>query len=281
MFKVYAAYWSLLVVVFPCVAFGDANIAAQMAQMAESSMRDSCDDAAFLGCVGAKAPACKAAVNTAIGQCRSRFPKQISQSDMQNDPDTLMGEWASCVTGKMQTALKVSDELRAKCDAQLDDSDGESQALAPPDMSPEQYKADLEKSKKQMAAGIQSHARSVGTSDVTLPIYKNSTVFARIEGSQLAQLYNIPTALTTVSFASPDSPDTVTRFYKDSLKGFRQHKLSKGVVFAEGNVAPTGGNDLDILRKLIAYPYVMIAPVEGDNTVLAGAKSTITIGFKK
>ena len=200
---------------------------------------------------------------------------------MQNDADKVTGEWSGCVTEKIQAALKISDELMAKCDAQSSGSEDDSQALAPHDMSPEQYKADLDKFAKQMAAGIQSHARSVGTSDVTLPIYKNSTVIARIEGPQLAALYGTPTALTTVSFTSPDSPDTVTRFYKDSLKGFRQHKLSKGVVFAEGNVAQTGGNDLDILRKLIAYPYVMIVPVEGDNTVLAGSKSTITIGFKK
>ena len=278
MFKVYAVYWSMLVVVFPCVAFGDDNIAAQMAQIAESDMRKTCHDAAFLSCVKTKAPACKAAVNTALEQCRSKLPKQISQSDMQNDSDTAMDEWQGCVAGKMLTALKISDELMEKCDPLAGYGDGESQA----DMSPEQYKATLDKFGKQMAAGMQSYAQSVGTADVTLPIYKNSSVVSRMEGPQIAQLYGTQAALTAVGFASPDAPDTVTRFYKNNLKGFRQHKFGKNVVFVEGNVAPpTGDSDLGFLIKLAAYPHVMIAPVEDDNTVLAGNKSTISIAFKK
>ena len=281
MFKVYTAYWSLLVVVFPCVAFGDANIAAQMAQMAESTMLNSCDDAAFLGCVGAKAPACKAAVNTAIGQCRSKFPKQISQSDMQNDADKVMGEWSDCVTEKMQAALKISDELKAKCDAQLDDSEDDSQALALANMSPEQTKANMEKLGKQMLAASQLYAQTVGTVDVTLPIYKNSSVVSRMDGPQVAKLLGTQTALPVVGFISPDSLDTVTRFYKNSLKGFHQHKFLNGVLFVEGKEAPKDANDLGFLAKLAVSQHVMITPVEVDNKVLAGSKSTIAISYKK
>ena len=281
MFKVCALCWSLFVIVFSGAAFGDDNFVAQMAQMVESGMGDSCNDTAFLSCVRAKNPACKAAVNTALEQCRPKLPKKISQSDMQNDPDTVMGEWTDCVTEKTQAALKVSDELMAKCDAQLDDSEDDSQALAPPDMSPEQYKANLEKVGKQMLAASQAHAQSLGTADVTLPIYKNSSVVSRMDGPQVAQLLGTQTALPVVGFVSPDSLDTVTRFYKNNLKGFRQHKFANGVVFVEGNVAPTGVNDLGFLVKLAAYPHVMIAPVEGDNKVLAGSKSTIAISFKK
>ena len=280
MFKVCALCWSLFVIVFSGAAFGDDNIAAQMAQMAESSMRDSCNDTAFLSCVGAKVPACKTTVNTAIEQCRFKFPKKISPSNTQSYSDTVLGEWSICVTEKIQTALKISDELMTKCDAQSSDNDGESQAQIP-DMSPEQYKAELEKVGKQMLAASQSHAQSVGTSDVTLPIYKNSSVVSRMDGPQVAQFLGTQTALPVVGFVSPDSLDTVTRFYKNNLKGFRQHKFANGVVFVEGDVAPTGVNDLGLLVKLAAYQHVMIAPVEADNKVLAGSKSTISISFKK
>ena len=283
MFKVCALCWSLFVIVFSGAAFGDDNIAVQMAQMAESSMRDSCNDTAFLSCVGAKTPACKAAVNTALEHCRPKLPKKISQSDMQNDDGTVMGEWPDCVGGKIQTALKISDELMAKCDAQAEDR--ESQAMASSDLSPQQAQANLEK----FTAAMRSQAEAVGTADVTLPIYKKSSVMSRMEGPHVAQLVahlygtqpSTQPAVTVVLFASPDSPDAVTKFYKNSLKGFRQHKFADGVVFVEGNLVPASVTDLEFVKKLIAYQHVMVDPIGNVRNGPAGTKSIITIGFKK
>ena len=283
MFKVCALYWSLFVIVFSGAAFGDDNIAVQMAQMAELSMRDSCNDTAFLSCMGIKTPACKAAVNTALEHCRPKLPKKISHSDMQNYDDTVMGEWPGCVQGKMQAALKISAELMAKCDAQAEDR--ESQAMASSDLSPQQAQANLEK----FTAAMRSQAEAVGTADVTLPIYKKSSVMSRMEGPHVAQfvahLYgtqpSTQPAVTVVLFASPDSPDAITKFYKNSLKGFRQHKFADGVVFVEGNLVPASVTDLEFVKKLIAYQHVMVDPIGNVRNGPAGTKSIITIGFKK
>jgi hypothetical protein len=109
------AGWVTALLLIPGVSFGDKELAAEVAEMVESDLRDSCEDDDFLSCLKASGNACKSAVSVAIDSCRAKLPKDVTESELDKDPEAVTAGWSNCVTAKMTAALKITAATLDKC----------------------------------------------------------------------------------------------------------------------------------------------------------------------
>lgn len=123
--------WAAVLMVMPGVTFADAELAAEVAEMAESDLRDACDDEDYLACLKVKSAACKSAVSSAIEACRARLPKDVSEDDLNNDPDAVIAAWSSCVHAKLSTTLKIGTKTIERCNSGDIDDGSEPREAAP------------------------------------------------------------------------------------------------------------------------------------------------------
>ncbi|WP_455201678.1 hypothetical protein, partial [Kaarinaea lacus] len=130
-----------------------------MKDMMKQQVMASCDDKAFLSCMGINKKKCVSSVEKTMSSCDHLFPKDMTAMN-----DTTMIAHGDCLT---QNLIKHSGVSQSKVDA----CGQSASADAPPSMDQEQAMA-------MMGQALQAHAAAVGTDGVTLPLYKNATVLS-------------------------------------------------------------------------------------------------------
>lgn len=250
------------------------NPAAMMKQEMEASAQRTCNDNSFLSCIGRSSSQCMKAAKTAIKKCESSFPKTQVQM---NSSDSIFAH-AKCMDDAITQSLGVSLDKLNQCDPA-----GAGDPAGMPPMSGSMPPMDANQGLEVMQKMMQQHARSVGTGAVTLPIYKNATVMSHIADDQNLDMmqHNMGVRpLPAMMLASTDSINTIAKFYRGKLKGFREYKLGKDILFMKN-----GPKNFDLARDFKQYattPHVMISEINGAGPIaLPGSRSQVEIAYKK
>jgi len=222
-----------------------------MIDMMKQQVMATCDDQAFLSCIGINKKKCISSVDKALSTCDSLFPKDMSAMN-----DTTMNAHGDCLT---ENLIKYSGITSSKLDS------CETTASSEPSSMDQQQAMAL------MAQGLQAHAAAVGTDGVTLPLYKNATVMSHFANGEMAPMFKDVEQLPALMMSSPDSADKIAGYYRKELKGFKEYKIEGGILFME-----KGPEDFDMLKHLQTYvstPHVAIMNDAG--------QSRIEIAYKK
>jgi len=246
-----------LTIVLSCASFAVfAGDMKPMKDMMKQQIMTTCDDAAFLSCIGIDKKKCVSAVEKTLASCDHLFPKDLKTMD-----DAAMNAHSDCITQNMLKHSGVSSSKLDSCDT-LDS------AAAPP-MDPAQGMA-------MMNQAMQAHAAAVGTDDVTLPLYKNATVMSHFANGEMAQMFKDVEPLPALMMSSPDSADKVAHYYRKNLKGFKEYKIEGGILFME-----KGPKDFDMLKHMHVYVSTPHVAVFDDDGGIKNAKSKIEIAYRK
>lgn len=227
-----------------------------MKEMMKQQIMDTCNDEAFLSCIGINKKKCVSSVEKAVSSCDHLFPKDMTAMD-----DTTMNAHGDCLSKSLMENSGVSSSKLDACDAIANND-------APP-MEPQEAMA-------MMGQALQAHAAAVGTDGVTLPLYKNATLMSHFANGEMGQLFDDVEQLPALVMSSPDNVDKIVGYYRKKLKGFNEYKIDGGILFMEN-----GPKDFDILKHMRAYvstPHVAIIEDDGG---AQGAKSRIEIAYKK
>lgn len=240
------------------------DMTAMMKQQMQKDMAASCNDKAFLSCIGIAKKKCISATNKTLSDCEHLFPK--SNAAMGNGAAFMAH--GQCVESRMLKNAGISASKLDACDSMA----GGGPATGAPPMNMTQGIAMLNQA-------LQQHAQSVGTDDVTLPVYKNATVMSHFASGEMAQMFDDAEPLPALMLASPDSTGKVVRYYRKKLKGFKEYKVRGDILFME-----SGPKNFDFVKDMKTYattPHVMIMPIENTPGAPHGSRSKIEIAYKK
>ena len=239
------------------------NMAAMMRQQIHEDMAATCDDNAFLVCLGIDRKKCVSAVNGAVSTCDHLFPK--NDAEMANNAALLAH--AECLEDRLMKNVGVSDDKLSACDQ-----------LAGGEFIAGEEPVDINQAAAMMNKALQQHAQSVGTDDVSLPIYKNTTVMSHFADGELDQVLNVR-ALPALMLASPDLIEKIADYYRGKLKGFKEYNIQGDILFMEKG--PKSFDYVNDMKTYITTPHVMITRMHGVPGAPAGSKSKIEIAYKK
>lgn len=246
----------------PCFSM---DMAAMMKQEMQNGAKQTCSDQAFLSCMGTSGKKCLSAANKAIKTCNHLFPT----SDVAMGDGNAFMAHSSCMDKTITKNLGVSIDKLNDCDP-----GGGPSASAPP--------MQMEQGMAMVSQMMQQHAKSVGTGRVTLPVYKNATVM-----SHIADDYNLQNLqqdlgvrpLPALMLASPDSIKSIATYYRDKLKGFKEYRTGRDILFMQN-----GPKNFDYTRDYNKYtttPHVLIMPMDNVPGSPPGSRSKIEISYKK
>ena len=217
-----------------------------MKDMMKQQAIASCDDSAFLSCIGSNKKKCISFMNKALSSCDHLFPKEVTGMT-----DSAMNAFGDCTE---KSVLKSTGVSRSK----FDSCDATTASAEPPPMDQEQAMA-------MMAQGLQAHAAATGTDGVTLPLYKNGTVLSHFANGEMAPMFKDVEQLPALVMSSPDSADKIVGYYRKKLKGFKEYKIEGGILFME-----KGPKNFDMLKHMRAYvstPHVAIIDDAGERRI--------------
>jgi len=126
---------------------------------------------------------------------------------------------------------------------------------------------------------LQLQAKKIGTAGVTLPIYKHATVISHMMPEQMPNMFEGVKNLPAMMLASPDGLETIAAFYRAKLKGFKEYKVEKGILFLEN-----GPEKFDWLKHMKLYvqtPHILIQSVKDIPGIPDDTKYQIEIAYKK
>lgn len=207
----------------------------------------SCQDRAFLSCVGINSHKCTTSGRKALSSCDHMFPKNMTAMSANNG--MAMEAFGECINKSM---LKHTGIPSSKLDA-CDSMAGGSQ----PEMNSEQMMAMMDTMLKQ-------HADATGTGGVTLPLYKNAVIKAHFANGEMADTFDGIEPIPALTMESPDSINKIASFYRGKLKGFREYKMLGGVVFLKNG--PKKFDRLKNMKKYMTTPHVEIMPTQGTSS---------------
>lgn len=232
------------------------DMIAMMKQQMKDSISAMCNDKNFLACTGLKQKKCVSAANSTISACDHLFPNE--NTAMNDDAFDAHGE---CMERNFPKNSGVSV-------SKLDACDTDNANEAPVDMA---------EGMVMMNQMLQQHADSIGTDDVTLPIYKNATIMSHFTSAEMAQMAGV-NPLPALVLVSSDSTNKVASYYRTKLKGFREHKIDGDILFMDG-----GPKNFDYVKDYKTYmvtPHVLIAPMQEGLGVPPGSNSKIEIAYE-
>ena len=245
-------YRTTFIIILSCVSFiAHSGDMGPMKAMMKQQFMATCDDKAFLSCIGINKKKCISTVDKSMESCDSLFPKDMSAMD-----DTTMNAHADCLTKNLIKHAGITSSKLESCDTTASSD--------PSSMDQEQVMA-------MMAQGLQAHAAATGTDGVTLPLYKNATVLSHFANGEMAPMFKDTEQLPALVMSSPDSTDKIVSYYRKKLKGFKEYKIEGGILFME-----EGPENFDIMKHMPAYvstPHVAITSDSG--------QSRIEIAYKK
>jgi len=245
-------YRTTIIIIFSFLSFiAHSGDMGPMKEMMKQQIMTSCDDDAFLSCMGISKKKCVSTVEKALASCDKYFPGDMSAMN-----DEEMNKHGDCLAKSLTKYSGVSDDKANAC--------SESAQSEPPSMDQEQAMA-------MMAQGLQAHAAATGTDGVTLPLYENATVMSHFANGEMAPMFKDVEQLPALVMSSPDSAEKIVGYYRKKLKGFKEYKLEDGILFMEN-----GPKDFDITKHMPAYvstPHVAITNDSG--------QSRIEIAYKK
>jgi hypothetical protein len=238
-------------------------MAVVMKQQLQEDMTATCHDNAFLVCIGINQKKCISAVSGAMSACDHLFPK--SDADLVNE--TALLAHGECIESRLLKNAGVSAEKLDACDQM---AGGEAVVSESP--------MDIEQAATLMNQALQQHAQSVGTTGVTLPIYKNATIMSHFADGEVVQMLGLK-ALPAMMLVSADDTDKIAAYYRNKLKGFKEYKKNEDILFLE-----KGPKNFDYVKDMKTYittPHVMIMPMHDVPGMPAGSKTKIEISYKK
>jgi len=246
------------------------DMAVMIKQQMQQGMAETCNDHAFLSCMGVSKSKCSSATQKAVVDCDHLFPKGKA----------LMGDESAfkphgeCIESHILKYTGTTAKKLDACDTML----GNNSAGDNPSMNRDEGIAMLNQV-------MQQNAKSIGTDSVTLPIYKNAKVMSHFNASQSSEMMSGITgtpnmkALPALVLTSSDNIKSVVIFYEKKLKGFKKHSIDGDILFMKG-----GPEKFDMLKHLKIYvttPHVMISPMSAGPGVPGGTKSKIEIAYKQ
>lgn len=236
------------------------DMAAMMKQQMSDSILGTCNDQAFLSCMGISSKKCISAGKKTMAACDHLFPRGGA---VMGD-ETAFDAHGKCMESHYPKNIGVSVSKLDACDPM---GGGDSFAGEPP--------MDMEQSMAMMSQAFKQHAESIGTDDVTLPLYKNATILSHMRSHEMGRMYDDVENLSALKMDSPDSVKKIAKFYRSKLKGFREYKFQGGILFVEN-----GPKDFNLMRDMKLYvgtPHVEIMPMQGGSK---GSGSEIQISYK-
>ncbi|MDH5447087.1 MAG: hypothetical protein OEY52_16180 [Gammaproteobacteria bacterium] len=219
-----------------------------MKNMMQQEMMASCQDRAFLSCVGISSNKCTKSGRKAISSCDHLFPKSMAAMSANNG--MAMEAFGECINKTMLKHTGVPSNRLDACDSMADNSPAGGQ----PEMDPEQMMA-------MMGTMLKQHADATGTSGVTLPLYKNAVVKAHFANGEMANTFDDIKPIPALTMESPDGINKIASFYRGKLKGFREYKMLGGVVFLKNG--PKKFDRIKDMKKYMTTPHVEIMPTPG------------------
>jgi len=207
-------------------------------KMMRQQMTASCNDKAFLACIGISEKKCTSSTTKAMSDCDHLFPKVMSAMN-----DTTMDAHGECISNNILKNAGISTDKLDNC---------EPSSSAPP--------MDESQMMEMMGEAMKQHAQSVGTDRVTLPLYKNATVVSHATEEMRTKMFGSE-ALAMVTLDSTDNVNQIASYYRSKLEGFREYKIDSNILFLQN-----GPKDYDIskdLDKALTTPNVHISPISG------------------
>jgi len=246
------------------------DMAAIMKQQMEEGMADTCNDRAFLSCMGVSKNKCSSATKKAAADCDYLFPKG---NELMGD-ESAFKQHGECIESHILKYTGTNADKLDSCDTMLGDG---TTGNEPP--------VSMDEGIAMLNQVMQQNAKSIGTDNVTLPIYKNAKVMSHFNASQSSEMMSGITgtpnmkALPALVLTSSDNVKNVVTFYEKKLKGFRKHSIDGDILFMKG-----GPEKFDMLKHLkiyVATPHVMISPMNDGPGIPVGTKSMIEIAYKE
>jgi len=220
-----------------------------MKKMMEKQIKAACNDRAFLSCVGISKNKCTSSTTRAISDCDHLFPNKMSAMN-----DATMNAHGECISNNILKNTGVSEDKLDNC---------EPSSSTPPMGDSEMM--------EMMGQAFKQHAQSIGTDDVTLPLYKNATVVSHMTEEMRTKMFST-SALAMVALDSTDNTNKIASYYRNKLEGFREYKIENDVLFLKN-----GAKGFDISKdynKTLTTPNVYISSV-------SGSSSRIDISYRK
>jgi len=203
-------------------------------KMMHTQMMAFCNDPAFMNCIGISEKKCTSATTKTISKCDHLFPKSMN--------DNAMDVYNECVSNNLLKNADINSDKLENCEPTIN--------AAP--------QIDQSQMLEMVSEAVKQHAQSIGTADVTLPLYKNATVIGHATAEMRTQMFG-KEALAMVSLDSTDSPSQIASFYRGKLKGFTEHKVENGILFLKGS-----SKNFDILRNfntMLVTPNIFISSI--------------------
>lgn len=132
-----------------------------------------------------------------------------------------------------------------------------------------------------MTEALQQHAQSIGTDQVTLPVYKNATLMSHIADEHnleiQAEMLGVK-PLPALMLASPDNMKTIADYYRNKLKNYREYHNNGEILFME-----KGPDKFDYsmdMRSYVTTPHVLIMPLGDTPGAPSGSRSRIEIAYR-
>ncbi len=207
-------------------------------KMMQQQMTASCNDKAFLACIGISEKKCTSSMTKAMSDCDHLFPKVMSAMN-----DTTMDAHGECISNNILKNAGISTDKLDNCE--------------PSNSAPSMDEAEM------MGQAMKQHAQSIGTDRVTLPLYNNATVISHATAEMRTTMFGTE-ALAMVTLDSTDNVNQIASYYRSKLEGFREYKIENNILFLKN-----GPKDFDILKdfnKTLTTPNVHISSISGSNT---------------
>ncbi len=249
-----------------CSPFYAQGMTDMMKQQMAQQLQASCQDRQFLSCTGISRSKCLSATSEAIKNCDHLFPK----NDAEMGDDSRFMQHGQCMETSLEKYSGISMDKTDRC------SQGRS-ASGTPTIPP----MNMNQSIEMLTTALQRHAKAVGTSSISLPIYQNATLMSHFTDGQQLNMYTDSgiTPLPAAVFASSDDAKTIADYYRRQLNGFKEYRLGKDILFME-----KGPAKFDMLRDMKLYmttPHIMISQAGDVPGTPPGTKYTIEISYRK
>lgn len=236
------------------------NMTAMIKQQMQISMAIMCNDRNFLACSGLSQNECNSAVVNTIAACDHLFPTHITAMN-----DNSFDRHSDCIQYSFPKISGINLHRLEACNSNdHHESHDENE--------------DMADGIAMMNQALQQHAETVGTDDVTLPIYKNARVMSHFSSGEMTAMHGVK-PLPALVMTSPDSTTTIASYYRKKLTGFREHNFNGDILFMQG-----GPKYFDYVQDYETYavtPHVLISPLQHGSGVPAGTQSKIEIAYKK
>ena len=277
--------------IFPSAIWANTEMAETMAEYAIRGMKAQGNLQAMAKCSGLSEKKLEDSIRSGIMACAQHIENdaaldQCTEKEMMKRTGINRSTIAEC-----DQSLSQDDEREAQLDAYDQEIESIYDAMGDNEPTPAQqqrldelHQAMMQENMKAVKNAIElSSAASQDTLDeITLPIYKNSTVMMHLQnpegffGKDKKTSHKI---LPAATFQSPDSSDKILAYYKKALPDFEIATIDDGViVLMEG--MPKDFDLLQHFQELQSQPHILITPEKNNPTLKSETQSTIEIGYQ-